>query len=125
MLTLHSHNGAVREPPADLGRAGLADEIVWIDLLKPTQAEIDFVERNTGWSVPSIEELSEIETSSRLRSKEGTLLLSAPLIHRVDARDPRSTPVGFVLGQQRLVTVRFEPLTAFDTFTKTASGNAA
>jgi magnesium transporter len=125
MLNLHHQSGGVSDAPGNLARASLADDVVWLDLLKPSQAEIDFVERNTGWSVPSFEELSEIETSSRLRSREGTLLLSAPLVHRVDARDPRTTPVGFVLGPQRLITVRFEQLTAFDNYSKTAAGTSA
>ncbi len=45
-------------------------------------------------------------------------------MHRANADDPRTTPVGFVLGPDRLVTVRFEELIPFTTFGQTAPGTA-
>ena len=74
------------------------------------------VERTTGLDVPSIGDLSEIESSSRLRNRNGAIYLSAPLIYRADSDQPLTTPVGFVLTRERLITVRFEPLTSFDAF---------
>ena len=125
MLTLHTRTGEVHQPPADLGTAALAPEIVWIDLLKPSPRETEFVEHSTGLHLPTVEDLSEIETSSRLRAQHGILYLSAPLVHSANADDPRSTPVGFVLGPELLVTVRFEALTAFTTFGKAAPETAS
>jgi magnesium transporter len=117
MLTLYSsragHHG---EHPADLDRELLAREIVWIDLLKPEPSEIAFVMRTTGLDVPNIEELSEIESSSRLRARDGALYLSAPLVYRAGSDQPLATPVGFVLTRERLITVRFEELTSFTNF---------
>jgi magnesium transporter len=124
MLTFHDPTGEVHQP-ADLARAKLMPGIVWIDLLNPSPAETAFVERSTGLRLPSIADLSEIESSSRLRAQHGVLYLSAPLVHRAIADDPQTTPVGFVLGPERLVTVRFEELTAFTTFGQAAPGNAA
>jgi magnesium transporter len=124
MLTFHDPTGEVNQP-ADLARAKLMPGIVWIDLLNPSPAETAFVERSTGLRLPSIADLSEIESSSRLRAQHGVLYLSAPLVHRAIADDPQTTPVGFVLGPERLVTVRFEELTAFTTFGQAAPGNAA
>lgn len=125
MLTLHDSAGEVREPPADLGAAVPMPGIVWIDLLQPSPAEAEFVERSTGLRLPSIADLSEIESSSRLRAQHGVLYLSAPLVHRAIADDPQTTPVGFVLGPELLVTVRFEELTAFTTFGQTAPETAS
>ena len=125
MLTLHAHTGETREPPADLGTASLPPDIAWIDLLMPTPDEAGFVERATGLRLPSFEDLSEIETSSRVRAEDGTLYLSAPLVHRTTAADPQTTPVGYMLSPERLVTVRFEPLTAFITFAPAARGAGA
>jgi magnesium transporter len=118
MLALHARAGDLREAPADLATAALPAEIVWIDLLQPSPGETAFVERATGLRLPTIEELSEIESSSRLRAEDGVLYLSAPLVYRATEDDPQTTPVGFVLSFERLVTVRFEPLTAFDTLGK-------
>jgi len=125
MLTLHDSTGEVREPPAELGGLALTPDIVWIDLLRPSPAETEFVERSTGLHLPSIADLSEIETSSRLRAQHSVLYLSAPLVHRAIADDPQTTPVGFVLGPELLVTLRFEEMTAFTAFGQMAPGSAA
>jgi magnesium transporter len=74
------------------------------------------VKRTTGLDVPSIADLSEIESSSRLRNQNGAIYLSAPLVHRADSDQPLTTPVGFVLTRERLITVRFEELNSFTTF---------
>src|SRR5690242_18605954 len=116
MLVLHARGGQIREPPSDLPRGNLPDDVVWLDLLKPSPVECSFVERTTGLRVPSFEDLAEIETSSRLRSERGALYLSAPLVYRATASNPGTTPVGFVLGPERMLTVRFESLTAFADF---------
>ena len=125
MLVLHARTGESRGLLADLATAAIAPDIVWIDLLTPTPGETAFVERATGLHLPDFAALSEIETSSRLREENGVLYLSAPAVHRATTDDPQTTPVGFVLTPERLVTVRFEPLTAFDTFGQVARGNVS
>jgi magnesium transporter len=125
MLILRARNGEILEDPPDIEIAVRAQDIAWIDLLKPKQSEIDAVERAIGLRLPSFAELSEIETSSRIRNEDGVLYLSVPLVHRATADDPRTTPVGFVLCPERLVTVRFEELTAFATFAGQARGSPA
>jgi len=117
MLTLYHSPTRGGEHPADLDKASLSAEIAWIDLLKPEPDEVLFVKRTTGLDVPNIEDLSEIESSSRLRHQNGAIYLSAPLIYRgADSDHPLTTPVGFVLTRERLITVRFEDITSFKTF---------
>src|SRR5690242_1273249 len=118
MLALYTHTGESRAAPADLGTAALPPGVVWIDAVAPSAGEIAYVERATGLHIPTFEELSEIESSSRLRADEGVLYMSAPAVHRAIAGEPRTTPVGFVLDPELLVTVRFEQLAAFDNFAK-------
>jgi len=115
MLALHTRTGEICRSPEDLGTAELSSDIVWIDLLQPSTEEIAFVERATGLKLPSFEDLSEIESSSRLRVVAGALYLSAPLVYRTAADDPLATPVGFILTPERFITVRFETPTAFTT----------
>jgi magnesium transporter len=43
----------------------LPDEIIWVDLLSPTDEEKRLVESRTGVRIPSAADLSEIEASSR------------------------------------------------------------
>jgi magnesium transporter len=116
MLTLYNNRGVRSEPAADARRARLTPEIVWIDMLKPEASETAFVEKTTGLAVPSLDELSEIESSSRLRARDGVLYLSAPLIYTAEPDEPMSTPVGFVLTRDRLITVRFAELPSFASF---------
>jgi magnesium transporter len=116
VLALHSCGPEGTLSETDLSSASaLPSGIVWIDLLAPTDAEIAFVERATGLRVPSVAELSEIESSSRLRLSNGVFMLSMPSVMRVDGQ-PATTPVGFVLGAERLITVRFRELPAFASF---------
>lgn len=125
MLTLHSCSSACANIPGLLDARVMPPGIVWIDLLDATQAEIAAVERITRLHLPTLAELSEIETSSRLRTKDGVLYLSAPLVYRslpINQQSvPYTTPVGFVLSRELLVTVRFAPLVAFTNF----AGDAA
>ena len=125
MLVIHSRSGEARTVPADVEAIELASDVVWVDLLKPTPDEIAAVEDGSGLTLPSQEELSEIETSSRLRTDGDVLFLSAPLVYRSQMQDPGTTPVGFVLAPELLVTVRYESLNAFDTYQRAARGSAA
>ncbi len=86
----------------------------WIDLNDPTPAEVDAAERICRFSVPSREDLSEIETSSRLSEDNGILHLSMPIVARADAVDEPPSPLGFVLSKDYLVTIRYTDLRSFE-----------
>ena len=88
MLALYDRRGLSVEPPPDLAGAQIPAEVVWIDLMSPDPAEISFVERATKLAVPSLDELSEIENSSRLRAEKGALYMNAPLIYRAESDEP-------------------------------------
>jgi magnesium transporter len=104
MLTLYHSCTAPGERSADLGKATLPANVTWIDLLKPEPDEVAFVKRTTGLEVPSIEDLSEIESSSRLRHQNGAIYLSAPLIYRgADSDHPLTTPVGCTTRERQAV----------------------
>jgi magnesium transporter len=94
--------------------ASPADSAVWVDLLDPSQDEIEAVERAYGIKVPKLTALSEIESSSRLRAEGSTLYMSAPLIAGTDTPRWESAPTGFILSPRVLVTVRYARLDLFD-----------
>ena len=116
MLMLSNNRGVRSKLPIAGERAMLPADIVWIDLLKPDASETGMVEKATGLAVQSLDELSEIESSSRLRTRDGALYLSLPLIYTAEPDQPMSTPVGFVLTHDRLITVRFAELPSFASF---------
>jgi hypothetical protein len=92
----------------------LATNVLWLDLLNPTSAEMTNVEETVGATLPSLGALSEIETSSRLRNQGGVLYMSTPSAARHPEGAQTTPPLGFVLSAGRLITVRFMPLPAFD-----------
>lgn len=118
MLALYRSDGAAA-PASDLSASALPPEIVWLDLVDPSPEEAAFVERTTQLQPPTLEDLSEIEASSRIYIENGALFMSAPLAHRGDNNALLATPAGFILTPERLVTIRFKPLVAFETFVRT------
>jgi magnesium transporter len=112
MLSFHAPGTAGIEARTDAKT--IPSGVNWIDALRPDAREIAFLERTLDIKVPALETLSEIETSSRLRSANDWLYLSIPMIHRADGFMPTLTPLGFVLSKDVLLTVRFKPMKAFD-----------
>jgi len=82
---------------------------VWIDLLNPTKDEDLRVEQALSISVPTREEMSEIEASSRLYQEGGAQYMTAVVLHQPDPpfEPPVGTPITFILAGSRLVTVRY------------------
>jgi magnesium transporter len=89
---------------------------VWIDLFEPTRDEELLVERSLGLQVPTREEMAEIEPSSRLYQQNGAVFLTANVMSGIDAGDPVSTPVSFVLTSKHLITIRYADPKPFRTF---------
>jgi magnesium transporter len=92
----------------------LGADIIWIDLLDPTPDEIQHVEDVVKIRVPTEDSLGEIEASSRLKLDHNLLYLSSPAVTVNDRGEADITSVGFIIGPQVLVTVRFAPLPTFD-----------
>jgi magnesium transporter len=98
----------------DSGVKELPKNIIWIDLLNPTDKEKATVASRTGIRIPTLDALSEIETSSRLAVDAGVIYLSTPVVAQGDGSDASLSSIGFILTKSFLVTVRFADLPAFD-----------
>ena len=79
----------------------------WIDLLNPTREEEALAERVLGQNIPTREEMQEIEPSSRLYQRHGTLFMTASVLHGITDSSPDTDPVSFILTSKLLVTVRY------------------
>ncbi len=116
MLTVYDavEGALVPRDPA----AGVSKTAVWIDLLKPTKEEDLQVERGLSISVPTHEEMREIEVSSRLYFEGGAYYMTAIVLHQPEvASEPAlATPITFVLAGSQLVTVRYAEPRAFSIF---------
>ena len=94
----------------------IPDNATWIDLEEPTDEEEQLVERCIGLNVPTQQEMAEIEPSSRLYDRDGVLYMTVSVLFGVVDGDPSTTPIGFVLAKDRLVTIRYatpKPVLAF------------
>jgi magnesium transporter len=96
---------------------GLSDEAagdpIWIDLLDPTEAECSEAGRAMGGPIPNRQSLRQIENSRRLRREGDLLYMSIPAVNAPGTGGFSTTPIGFVLSRDRLVTVRFTELKSF------------
>jgi magnesium transporter len=88
--------------------AAVPEHAVWIDLVNPTAAEDKAVEKLSGIAIPTREDMQEIEISSRLYMENGARYMTATLMCQSDTDMPRTTAVTFILGDHRLVTVRYD-----------------
>ena len=104
---LHAISGRPGAPP------------VWFDLDRATEAERDEAARQTGLRVPSLAEVTEIESSSRLAVHDGTLTLSMSMLSRSAGGVRTVAPIGFVVTPERLLTVRFAESALIDDLART------
>ena len=80
---------------------------LWIDLLNPTPEEEKLAEAALGQNIPTREELQEIEPSSRLYERKGALFMTASVLYGFSDGKPDTDPIGFILTEKLLVTVRY------------------
>jgi magnesium transporter len=91
-----------------------AGKVSWLDLLGPTPDELAIVENDYGFKLPSREDLSEVESSSRISEENGVLFMSVPSASHGHSWDEAPSPIGFVLSKDMLVTIRYAPSRSFD-----------
>ncbi|HWY60886.1 MAG TPA: magnesium transporter CorA family protein [Rhizomicrobium sp.] len=87
---------------------------VWVDLWNPSREEIDKACTDYGLNIPPREQLEEIEFSSRLQYEDGIFTLSVPVTPHYLGEEDVTSPLGFVLNEEVLVTVRFARLHTFE-----------
>ncbi|MCC8190649.1 MAG: magnesium transporter [Planctomycetes bacterium] len=101
------------------------EDIIWLDALSPTAAELAWLERRLDVAVPSREAMMSIELSSRLYPEGDTLVMIGSLLNAVHAVGP-PLPVAFILSETVLLTVRYHELESFcETASDTAAGETA
>jgi magnesium transporter len=114
-------------PAAGMGRRMLApadpipEDALWLDLVAPTREDDHKVEAFLGISVPTLEDMMEIEPSETMYAEDGARYMTARILCRADTDDPVLTGVTFILKAGRLVTVRYDEPRAFYLFVQRAS----
>ncbi|KQO54410.1 MULTISPECIES: magnesium transporter CorA family protein [unclassified Methylobacterium] len=99
----------------------IPDETVWLDMIRPTREEDLKVEAFMGISVPTREEMKDIEPSELLYVEDGARYMTGRVLSKVsDADEPGLAGITFILRGNRLVTVRYEEPQAFRMYTQRA-----
>jgi magnesium transporter len=96
--------------------APLDDRVLWLDLLRPDEAEIAVVEKRSGLSVPSVEDLNEIELSSRLYVEDRVRYMTVPVLVDADTSRFRLSNIAFIHTGSLVVTVRHDEPTSITNF---------
>jgi magnesium transporter len=89
---------------------------VWYDLVNPLAVESKAVEERLAISIPTRDEMEEIELSARLYYEDGADFMTITALTGLEGDDPRKMPVTFVLKDACLVTIRYAEHKPFDIF---------
>lgn len=93
---------------------GTEDAILWADILRPDAAEMELAEAMLGMSLPTLQEMEEIEPSSRLYEEDGAQVMTVPIVVGLDTDAPQLAPVTFIVSPKRLVTLRHARSMSFE-----------
>jgi magnesium transporter len=104
--------------------SSLPAEAIWVDALDPTAEERAAIEKAYGIGLPSAEEMSEIEESSRLYLDDGKIHMTVILPVGADTSDPGTTEATFILERERLITLRHADTRPFQTFAARCTNEA-
>jgi magnesium transporter len=116
MITAYVRNNGMLSASVILDGQSLPENTLWVDLLAPSRQEEAILERELALQLPSREEMSEIEISSRLYQENGAQFMTATLLLHADTIAPSTEPVTFILTAQRVVTIRFADPKPFQSY---------
>jgi magnesium transporter len=111
MLTIYSSQSP---PQVWQAGAGSTNSALWIDLIDPSDEERRHAQALLGVPLPTREQTSALELSSRLISTEKSLRVNIPSFVRAEGEHGPSTPLGFILLPTLLATIRYADSLAFD-----------
>ncbi|MBE9609147.1 magnesium/cobalt transporter CorA [Chitinilyticum piscinae] len=97
--------------PDDLKRP----EVLWVDMVDPTDEERELVQRVFRLELPEDEELLDLEESARCYMDDNGLHISSFFLHN-DGEESSNVTVSFLLNEGRLLTIRQEELAVIRLF---------
>jgi len=92
-----------------------AVNLIWVDMLSPSMAEISAMDKKLGLDLPSRQETEEIEFSARYWEDEFGITINTYFLAKQDTTTTNET-VSFTLKDNFVVTIRFVELPVFGDF---------
>ena len=117
MLTTYPEQS--RKPGRDGGAA--VDGAIWLDLVDPSDEDRKRAAARLGADLPTRDQMSSIELSSRVRVGDDMLRINIPAFARGDGGQGTLTPLGVVLSPSLLVTLRYAESPAFERLARTVA----
>lgn len=108
MINIYKVAGDRLAPVQSLKDIDLSADTGWIDLSSPTAEEDRMVESFLQISIPTKEDMQEIELSNRLYTEDGVQYMTMMAVSLVQPETPLRCPLTFILHDRVLVTVRYE-----------------
>jgi len=99
-------NGRIERTEIDKA-APLPGDAVWLDVVQPAPEERSKVEALYGLTLPTPEEVREIEPSDRLYSEGAARFMTATILVHADAPLPQRASITFILTGRALITLRY------------------
>lgn len=115
MLMAFTLNRGLLEQVAINAASDLNEDIIWVDAINPGEEERDWLRSAYSQELPTIDELYEIEATSRFYEDEDGLHISSYFLNYGD-RHSENISAAFVFSGNRLYTLREEELAAFRLF---------
>jgi magnesium transporter len=115
MLTAYTRSNQTLAKKLVNLRAELPQDAVWIDLNDPTEQERNWVKEQYGQELQFIEELGEIEASSRYYRDETGVHINLYFL-ALENGFARNVNVAFTINNNRLFTLRTDELPEIRTF---------
>ncbi|TSC82248.1 MAG: Mg/Co transporter [Parcubacteria group bacterium Gr01-1014_19] len=99
-------------------------KIVWIDILKPTKSDVDFLKKQHNFHPIILDELLHFSSRSRVEYDPGYLFLTYHLpIYDKALKTSRRAEVDFLITKNKVITVHYEDLEPIDNFMRAISNN--
>lgn len=92
------------------------DTLIWIDVVSPTIEEQAILQKNLKISIPTREEMLEIEVSSRLYLEKDSLYMTANMLARSEDSEVKTDVVTLIYTDDKLITIRYNEAQMFNLF---------
>lgn len=111
MITVYVREGERLRGQALAPGEPLPEGTIWVDMLRPAEPELALASAHLGVDLPTKEDMSEIEASSRLYVEGDASFLTTPVIARSETGRLELGLLTFVLKPGMMITIRhMEPL---------------
>ena len=104
----------------DILKIDAKNDVFWVDLVSPTLEEDKQIEDYLKISIPTRQDMQEIELSSQFYEEGGINYMTLFAVAQINLDDPVKTPVTFILTSNVLVSIRYETLTSFTQYIQRA-----